>query len=196
MKVLLLRHGPVDLPSGVCYGHLDVPWMAPAEQWLEKARLFIQGELGNEVSWWSSTSARAWGLAELLAGSPVQRDERLMELDFGSFEGRAWSDIGMAESLEWTEGGESARCKGGESFLDLQRRVEEVLGIWQPQDSPVACVCHGGSIRAMLRLALGIPYEKLFRLRCDHACATMMEYAGGGWNICYTNRALGAFGDV
>ncbi len=196
MKVLLLRHGPVDLPSAVCYGRLDVPWVMPSSRWLEGARCFIQGELGEDVSWWSSTSSRAWGLAELLAGAPVRRDHRLMELSFGALEGRAWKTIDMAETQEWTQGGESARCAGGESFLDLQRRVEEVLAIWKEQSTPIACVCHGGPIRALLRSVLGIPYENLFKLRCDYACATVLEYGDAGWNVCYTNRALGAFGDV
>lgn len=196
MKVLLFRHGPVDLPSGVCYGRLDVPWVKPSSRWLEGTRSFIQGDLGENVSWWSSTSSRAWGLAELLAGAPVRRDQRLMELDFGALEGRAWKAIDMAETLEWTQGGETARSPGGESFLDMQRRVEEVQAVWQDQSMPIVCVCHGGPIRALLGSVLGIPYDNLFKLRCDYACATLLEYDMSGWSVCYTNMALGAFGDA
>lgn len=192
LKLLLLRHGPVKVPAGLCYGRLDVPHREPSAHWIGVARSFIQGYVGPQGRGQSSPSTRALALAQQLApaSQPVPVDPRWQELDFGHFEGRLWSEIPPEESLPWTENAACAPCPGGESFAQLQNRVRQCLGDWQKSQQSQWVVCHGGPIRAVLQQVLGLPWEKVFDYPVDYASFTGLCLKNGTMELEFTNRVL------
>lgn len=54
-------------------------------------------------------------------------DARLLELNFGDWDGRPWSDIAWAEVEVWRGDLLNARPAGGESVAELALRVRQVL---------------------------------------------------------------------
>jgi len=199
MKILLLRHGPVCVPSDLCYGRLDVPLQEPSASWIGVARQYLTHILGANFNWWCSPSFRATRMAELLRfdDAPVLKvDSRLYEMDFGTFEGRRWSDIPQAESLPWTESQGCLPCPGGESFDQLRTRVISLLDEWQTLRSPLCAVCHGGPIRAFLQHALQIPFERLFALQVDFASFTLLEAHKQDLRVVHSNVLLPGYGGL
>ncbi|XXX74694.1 histidine phosphatase family protein [Sorangium sp. So ce134] len=126
--LIAFRHAPVPL-SGVCYGRLDVA----AELSPEGAAAAIERALRDlglrpGVVWSSPLSRCALPAAELAArlGVPRAVDERLVEIAYGAWEGRAWSDIERDDPLAyaaWLDGWERVGPPGGESAIEVEARV-------------------------------------------------------------------------
>lgn len=192
MKLLLLRHGPVDVPAGLCYGRLDVPFHKPSAAWIAAARLFVKNYLSADFQCWSSPSSRAQHIAELLAGSAgaVHCDERLSELNFGVFEGRLWQNIPPEESLEWTNNAEVHPCPGGESYAALKNRVQDWLKECMAEGRNALTVCHGGPIRAVLQSVLGVSWPQLFQIPVDFASYTGLRISGEMITLDFSNQIL------
>ncbi|WP_437587561.1 histidine phosphatase family protein [Sorangium sp. So ce1000] len=164
--LVAFRHAPVAL-SGVCYGRLDVA----AELSPEEAAAAIERglrELGVHpaVVWSSRLSRCALPAAELAArlGAPHAVDDRLVEISYGAWEGRAFADIERddpAAYAAWLDGWERVGPPGGESAVDVEARVRS---FWReigtacgsaPGASPQLLVAHAGVLRALRVVACG-----------------------------------------
>jgi len=78
-----------------------------------------------------------------------RQDTRLLELDFGNWDGRRWAGIEVAEIDAWCADFVNARPGGGEPLAALLERCAAFFA-----DSPRACVVgHAGWISAALWLA-------------------------------------------
>jgi alpha-ribazole phosphatase len=104
--------------------------------------------------------ARREGLSRVVGTSPLQRcaavgrwlrrwgwqhriDADLLELDFGTWDGRAWSTIARDEVDAWCADFERHAPGGGEPLARLLDRARA----WQPQGASVI-VTHGGWLLA------------------------------------------------
>ena len=95
-----MRHTPVALPQGICYGWLEVPLSAEYPRYARQIIAELREVQLDKV--YSSPSLRCVVLAEAIAltkGLTVCQDERLRELNF-------WG-VGRAPL------GESLRARGG-----------------------------------------------------------------------------------
>jgi alpha-ribazole phosphatase len=72
-------------------------------------------------------------------------DARLVELDFGDWDGRLWRDIAWDELRAWEDDFLDHAPGGGESLRRLRGRVDAVLA----RDRPVLAVGHAGWINAL-----------------------------------------------
>ncbi|OAM91819.1 histidine phosphatase family protein [Termitidicoccus mucosus] len=166
---LLIRHTSVAVVRGVCYGQSDVPLAATfaAEAADVRARLpWVPTEV------WSSPSARALRLAETLGAPAVRIDARLLELNFGDWENRAWESFHDAQSEAWARDPWNARPPNGETAAGLHHRVGEVRagllarlvgtgGAGRPSPR-IAIVTHAGVIRSWRAHAQSRPLMELF----------------------------------
>ena len=85
--------------------------------------------------------------AEHLQPAP-QIDERLIEMNFGSWEGLRWNDVPRAELDAWAADVAGYAPPGGESPLTLQRRaLDFVASLTVPE---AVIVTHAGVIRTLL----------------------------------------------
>ena len=148
MGLILLRHPSTDA-KGLCYGRTEVPLSAEAPA--EILRALETTPPPRRVI--SSPARRCLELARELAGLhglPLETDPRLLELDFGAWEGRPWSKIPRHESDPWAEDPLRRAPPGGESFSALSARVTAIA---RAADG-ATLVTHAGPIRA-LRIASG-----------------------------------------
>jgi broad specificity phosphatase PhoE len=166
--IYYLRHGETDWnKAGRLQGTLDIPLNARGrEQAVHAGR--VLGELiarggrdKNTLPFVASPLGRARMTMELaraelrLPPADYRVDDRLREIGYGAWEGRTLAE---SEALDpglyarrmlnkWTAG-----APGGETYLDVQRRMQA----WYDElRSDTVAVAHGGTARALM-VALGL----------------------------------------
>lgn len=167
MRLWLLRHSQPLVATGVCYGRLDVEASAlhsarAASAWLA-ALPQAPGGLPSRAR--CSPLARCRALAHWLqdaAAIEVQADARLMELNFGAWEGRRWSDLSDEAFGGWTADfahgrpGAADQPGGlGESVAEMLARVASALDECRRHGGDELWITHAGVIRAVQWLLLG-----------------------------------------
>lgn len=149
MKLYVARHGQTqwNAENKIC-GRTDLPLtevgIAQAEALAEKASgLKIDLVL-------SSPLQRAYTMAQMIAdrcGADVQVDERLIEQNYGIFEGldRQNPDF-LANKRQF-----AIRYPGGESMMDMAGRLYPMLREIKENypDKTVLLACHGGVCRVI-----------------------------------------------
>lgn len=172
LTLYLVRHPRPLIAPGVCYGQLDVA----AEDSVPVAER-LRRELPPELPVWSSPLQRCRTLAEVLQPAP-RLDARLMELDFGAWEGRSWDDIARAELDAWAADIDGYAPPGGESPRRLQQRVLTFV-----DELPAGAhllVTHAGVIRALLAAAAGETLAAaLNRPAPEYGSLTRLDYSSG-----------------
>lgn len=149
MALILLRHTTPDVPPGTCYGQTDLELAASFEREADAA----YAALPSFERLVASPLRRCRRLADYIAertGHAVELDPRMMEMDFGTWEGRAWSDLPRDEIDAWAADFFKARPHGGESVSGLQARVKAAVADHAATGVPTLIVTHAGVIRAAL----------------------------------------------
>jgi len=188
-RLLLVRHGETDFNrEGRSQGHLDVPLnllgMAQAEA--IAARL-TDADLVRCVS---SDLLRARHTAEAVAlprGIPLDLTADLREAHLGVLQSqliRDWGEVLGQDSDYLARLSSRARPPGGESPLDVRRRVQRfirqlrtTLAGLPPGD--VLIVGHGGSLRALLAVLLNLPPAAGWAFRFDNCALTVVDWRPG-----------------
>ena len=151
----LIRHPRPLIAPGVCYGRLDVA----AEDPLPIAAA-LRALLPADAPVWSSPLQRCRLLAGHLHPQP-RLDERLQEIDFGDWEGRAWDDIPRQDIDAWAADLLHYTPPGGESPARLSARVNAFLAELPPGAHII--VTHAGIIRTLHSRASGQPLEQVLQ---------------------------------
>ena len=129
---------------GLCYGRTDVELAAPVGPVIEQLAGF-RGLI------WSSPSARCRAVAAALGPHTV--DPRLLELDFGIWEGMLWDNVPRAALDAWAADVHLFSPPGGESGAALIARVRSFHADLPPGDHIV--VSHGGPLKVLAALLRG-----------------------------------------
>ncbi|WP_374325887.1 histidine phosphatase family protein [Azonexus sp.] len=168
----LVRHPRPLIAPGVCYGQLDVAAEDPAP-----IVACLRCELPPGLPVWSSPLQRCRTLAEALQPAP-RLDARLMELNFGAWEGRPWDDIARPELDAWAVDIDGYAPPGGESPRQLQQRVLAFV-----DELPAGAhllVTHAGVIRALLAAAAGETLAAVLnRPAPAYGSLTSLDYSSG-----------------
>ena len=159
MELYLIRHTAPAVVKGVCYGQADVPLAETAERDIQIAL----APLPKFDLVYSSPAQRCLRLARALA----QRDEclltlapELQELHFGDWEQLPWARIPREHSDPWAADTWNRAPPGGETEQALWTRVATWFGTAQSLSVPrCAVVAHGGSLRVLRCLLLGLAIE-------------------------------------
>jgi len=148
MKLWLMRHAQPLIAKGLCYGQLD---MAADHEATQQSAKSLAAHLPTGVRVHVSNLLRARQLAEALlqcrSDLDVQIDKRLNEMDFGIWEGVAWSEIPAVEFQNWTEDFSHYRFGGRECTHEFLQRVSQALREL-PANEDVLWITHAGVIRA------------------------------------------------
>jgi broad specificity phosphatase PhoE len=138
----------------------------------------------------ASPLKRAQETAALAApGAAVTTDARIIEMDYGRWEGLTYEQI-EAQDAEarrfWEADPGSLACPGGESGEDVARRVRafleqliEELDTGGKEAHRALAVAHSTTNRVLLCVALGVPirdYRRRFRQ--DPANLTVLRFTG------------------
>jgi probable phosphoglycerate mutase len=166
MLCYLIRHGESAYNAeGRIQGQSNVPLTALGRQQALALGNAFHGQKFDAL--FSSPLDRAYHTAEPVAaalGLPINRDDRLMELNAGVFQGLVWNEI-VAQHPEaaarWKTLDPDYRIPGGESRRDLMQRALTVIeSIRSLGHQRVVIVAHGGLLSAGLKGLLNIPAER------------------------------------
>lgn len=185
MRLYLVRHGETLLNQKKCYyGHLDVGLNARG---MKQAR--ILGEYFSQISLdhvVSSPLKRAVDTACCIIGDrklTVHTDERLMEQNFGIFEGKTMQEILSEYPGEWEAWNKnfSRHCiLGGESFFDVRQRIDGFLKDCQEKyEGNVLVTAHKGTLGHMLASMLSMPLEGYWNFVFDQGCYNIVDMEDG-----------------
>jgi probable phosphoglycerate mutase len=119
----------------------------------------------------------------LLTDRPVVVEPRLIEMDWGAWEGRRGAELRAAapDDLAGNEArGLDLRPPAGESPREVCGRLQALCADLATDPAPVVAVCHKGVIRAALALATGwdMRTKPPLRLARDQALALVCEPGG------------------
>lgn len=145
MELYVVRHPPVDIASGICYGQTDMPATAQ----LAAYAAALHPQLGAISNVYSSPLSRCRQLALALHIGPVYTDDRLQEMHFGKWENCAWTELDRAATEHWISNIVENRTPAGESMRDVYHRVQDFLTELPKSESKVLIVTHAGVIRCM-----------------------------------------------
>ncbi len=177
--ILAARHPRPLIGARVCYGRLDVALAAPAA---EGARAMIAAAGDPIERILTSPLGRAQDVAREVAqqtGAPLHADDRLMEMDFGAWEGVAWAAIPRAEIDAWAADPLHYKPGGGEAVADVLRRVRRAWSGIASAAETTLVVTHAGPIRCLLHVARGVPILDAIQASIAYGGITRFEAAKG-----------------
>ncbi len=152
----MIRHAPTSWNhQGRIQGRRNVPLdadgRAAAARWRVPATL-------DGYAWCRSPLDRCRETGDLLGATDVAVDDRLIERDWGEWEGQSLKALRRQyrdDFKQYEEIGPSFRPPGGETHIEVQARVKPWLADLASQTRPVAAVSHKGVIYAVYALATG-----------------------------------------
>ena len=193
MKLYMLRHGrTLWNEAGKLQGRTDIALSG------EGRRSALEtGEKLADVSFsaaFSSPLARARETAELILRGrdvPVQTDERLIELSFGSAEGMYLSDLAperQPTSRLFAAPEAYLPPEGGESYASLEGRcrafLEEVILPYEKAWEHVLIVAHGGTVRGLFSAMFGRASNEIYGSHVQKNCAVnIVDCTAGNFNL-------------
>jgi probable phosphoglycerate mutase len=190
VPVLAIRHAATEWnEAGLLQGRRDMP-LSPSGRAAVQSWRLPEDWLGARCL--SSPLRRAMETAALL-GLAAEPEPLLIEMDWGSWEGRRLDDLRAELGPAMAENearGLDFRPAGGESPRDVLARLQLLLPALR---APTILVAHKGVLRALYALATGwtMREKPADRLRdgCAHAYAVQPDGAVG---VVRLNIPLGA----
>jgi alpha-ribazole phosphatase len=160
MEILLIRHTQPAVEAGICYGQSDIPLAATATA--DIAATLRNIPTCDVVH--SSPATRCEVLARALTARdrcPLQLAPALLELNFGDWERQSWGAIPREQSDLWSEDTWVCSPPNGENERDMWARVSGWFEHdFQPRVGRQAIIAHGGSLRILRCLILGLTPEQ------------------------------------
>jgi alpha-ribazole phosphatase len=165
--VYLIRHTRPQVDAQVCYGRLDVPLAYTSGGEIAT----VLAALPRVHAIISSPSRRC----TLLAGAIGERDQvavrtdtRLLEINFGTWEGQSWAAVPRVELDAWVEDTWQMCPGAGESLQSLWRRIaafraEHVTSRTMSSSAAILIVSHQGPLRVLWAQAHGWTPAQTFK---------------------------------
>jgi alpha-ribazole phosphatase len=149
------RHPKAQGAAGRCIGCTDLPVDPRRARRLAHRirRVARQLQLPREVSVSPLRRCRDVGRWLRRWGWTFKVDARLLELDFGTWDGLDWSRVPWAEVEAWQADLLQQAPGGGESLARLAARVHDYV---TDTDAARIVVTHGGWINALLHVPPGL----------------------------------------
>ncbi len=181
--IVLVRHGETDAnQAGLLLGRADPPLNDRGRQ--QAATLAEALASVAEPLIVTSPLARAVETATWIGervGVTPRVDARLIELDYGEWDGHRIADVPAATRDRW-RADPSFTPPGGESLTDLRARVAPLAAelYEQAEDHTSIAVSHVSPIKAVILWALGLGDEYSWRLRLDVASISRLGHGPAG----------------
>jgi alpha-ribazole phosphatase len=161
-RFALLRHPKPAIAPGLCYGRSDLG-LAPEGH---AAIAPIVADLAHfaPTAIFTSPALRCRLLADAIGAAhhlAPRIDPLLHEIDFGSWEGRAWDDIPRADLDRWAADPFGFAPPGGESGAAVLARVSTFATQLRDSEGTIVIVSHGGPLKLLIPLLRGDPPDLL-----------------------------------
>lgn len=188
MKLILVRHGETywNEEKRVQGGNSDIELNDTGREQARRLANFLRNEPIAGI--YSSPLQRARATAEAIASChhlPVKVDQRLRELKVGELEGLSLSSTGTTFShylMQWWQGNESTRLPEGESLVELQQRVWNLVEdlLREYRDKTVVIVSHYFVTLVIILTALGLPLAQFIKFKVDPGGISIIEFRDFG----------------
>lgn len=187
-RVFLVRHAATEWSTAQRHtGRTDLPLLPEAE---DAARVLGRrlGRLDPALVL-ASPLRRAVETSRLAGfGSEVETDARLMEMDYGDYEGLTTAQV-RADRPDWDLFRDG--CPGGESIEDVGARVDSLLERLRDDrlaDADVVVFAHGHVLRVLTARWLGLGAAEARRFALGAAKIGILDWEHewavlGGWNL-------------
>ncbi len=182
MNIYLIRHTLPDVLPGICYGHADLGLADSFATELQSLQAKL-AHITNPVLV-SSPLRRCFILAESLAQHfdipAVNKDVRLMELNFGDWELKSWADIPQGVVSEWSDAHIKQAPPNGESYAELHARAKAFFEeLVSSQHEHVLVFTHAGVIRALVAEISGMPLTAAADIEVNYGSVTHVVVENG-----------------
>jgi broad specificity phosphatase PhoE len=183
-RILLIRHGCIDLLGRVVYGRMPgLHLNAEGRRQAEAASRAIAGRyrLSGVIS---SPMERTRETAEIIAAPyqiQISIEEAFNEMDVGDWLGKSVSEL--QDSPDWKQYNRLRSLyspPGGETLMQVQSRSWAALaGIVRAHAGETAAiVTHGDVIRSLLLLFAGAPLDNILRLEISPGSVSEVVFDG------------------
>lgn len=174
MKLYLARHGEStsNISNLVC-GHSDVELTEQGIRQAEELARDIEKIRIDKII--SSPLVRADMTAKIIANHnkiPHYVDERLLEFDFGTYEGRKVDDTDFLEFRNQL----SHKMPEGESILEAAQRIYNLLDQIKADEKIVLLVCHNAISRVINSYFYSLSNIDFFQFNLDNCELVSYEY--------------------
>lgn len=189
MDVYLIRHTSIKIEPGICYGQSDIDVSDSFPEDAELVRSKLDQWTDGEAVFYSSPLKRCRKLAEaLISPDKINFDPRLQELNFGDWELKRWEEIPDRLLKKWSSD-MRVPCPGGESHLELVRRVIEWWQELKESAPPIAVVItHAGVIQSIMSHVLETSFANSTRLAIDWGHMSAITVDHDSYLVRFVNR--------
>ena len=157
MKIIAVRHGQTKLNAdGRVQGRSDYSLDEIGREQAKRIISFLPKNVDVIIS---SPLRRATETAEIINknfGANIFIDHRLIERNFGDYEGKQMADLDMNKLRSWTD---NAFTPNGETIRDVAKRVFDFLDTVKEKydEQTVLVVAHSHVLRPIIWYFNGIP---------------------------------------
>jgi broad specificity phosphatase PhoE len=193
IRFLFVRHTAHDwLPKGIAGRQAGVHLNSCG---CKKAENLAEGLAVLRIeAIYCSPLERACETAEPLARRLQLRPqiaEEFNEVDMGEWSGRTFAELKAMPGWErWNAFRSLTTPPGGESMIDVQRRVLRKLSELRDRYSAVAIFSHGDVIRATVAYFLGVHLDLFQRIKIDPGSVSAVELGDDFVGVCCVNTMV------
>lgn len=187
MDIFLVRHTRVQIQEGTCYGQTDVALADSFDEEFTQLQTKLPA-LDDKTLIISSPLQRCLQLSARLSYR-LQTDPRIIDLNYGAWEMKSWSEIATDDFQRWATDFVSFAPPQGESYQMLANRCEDFWHDLIQRDAERAIIItHSGVIRCLIAKILEIPLHKVMSLNLDCGSVTQVTYTHDWASVDYLNR--------
>lgn len=185
-RVVLIRHAEPQVTSVPPGRPLSSGSDAPLSAAGRRQASLLAGRLARSADglYFSSPLPRATETAQIAGeamGTRFEIDPDLREIEFGDWQGLTFEEMARRDPgrvAGWTRFAHDFAFPGGERLGDFLDRIGTVARRVVALDGAVTLVSHGGVIRTLLCVLLGLDPRHYLLFGVDHASITQVELCG------------------
>lgn len=189
MDIYLLRHGKSEEnEKNTYYGAIDCSLSYEGINQGNRVKEKLRG-IDFQCAYVSPTK-RTLETLNLVKSSKdlvVNLEERLIEINFGDFEGKNYDELLRlypSECEQWKDNWKDFTPPGGESYVQLYKRVESFMKELINKDyEKVLLVTHSGVIRTIYTYVLGGNLDLFWGFGCKNCDLAIIKYEYGNLYI-------------
>lgn len=187
LNVYLLRHGQTawNADGNRYCGRTDIPLTDVGKAQAREVQRQLSAVKLDAV--YSSPLERAWHTARIVSGDrEVVKDDRLIEADFGQWEGLTREEFVAKDPTSWqawSENPEVSRAGGtGETGREIVTRVNDFFEEMRKRHAggTILVVGHNGINRLYLAHKLGMPLKHYRRIVQENSSVTLFTLDQSG----------------
>ena len=192
-RILLVRHGQSTYNAEWrVQGQQDAPLSDLGRDQAQRiADRLASYRIGRVIA---SDLSRAYDTARAIVsrhpGLAIEPTPLFREMGMGKFEGMLFSQVAETwpdEYVQWREGHLHYTAEGAESLNRQWARMASALTFIddrsQGLEHDILIVFHGGVMRTLLAIALGMDQEQQFRFHFDNTALTILENTPRGMSL-------------